>query len=249
MANWDCGGSCHHDGIHCYTVNGGVANHYGSGIYIYNNRFDGTVGTDNTSWLFMEGGTGPSSTPCADSTSPIYIFNNYFHPSDHPTNNGVVTASTGRLFFYNNTTVGYSDTTGYAFDCCSSNNGLGAAENNIWSTVDHQGGMETSDFNPIDYNIYADMRGVMMAPFTCNGTGTTSFSAYQAACGEVHGKSVSTADLNSDGSLQANSPAIGAGVNLTPLCTGYLVPLCSDINGNPRPASGAWDAGAFQASG
>jgi hypothetical protein len=33
--------------------------------------------------------------------------------------------------------------------------------------------------------------------------------------------------------------------NLTSLCTGYLVPLCSDINGNPRPSSGPWQAGAY----
>jgi hypothetical protein len=33
--------------------------------------------------------------------------------------------------------------------------------------------------------------------------------------------------------------------NLTSLCSGYLVPLCSDINGNPRPSTAPWSAGAF----
>lgn len=37
--------------------------------------------------------------------------------------------------------------------------------------------------------------------------------------------------------------------NLTSLCSGYLMPLCSDINGNPRPASGGWQAGAYQYAG
>jgi len=35
------------------------------------------------------------------------------------------------------------------------------------------------------------------------------------------------------------------GTNLTSLCSGYLAPLCQDINGNPRPSSGAWQAGAY----
>jgi len=34
--------------------------------------------------------------------------------------------------------------------------------------------------------------------------------------------------------------------NLTPLCTGSLTPLCSDINGHARPSSGGWEAGAYQ---
>jgi hypothetical protein len=42
--------------------------------------------------------------------------------------------------------------------------------------------------------------------------------------------------------LQAGSPAIGAGANLTSL--GQIF-LDSDKNGNSRPSSGAWDVGAF----
>lgn len=37
--------------------------------------------------------------------------------------------------------------------------------------------------------------------------------------------------------------------NLTSLCNGYLVPLCSDIYGVPRPTSGGWQAGAFDPPG
>ena len=56
-----------------------------------------------------------------------------------------------------------------------------------------------------------------------------------------------TLNLNSDGTPTANSPVLYGGVNLTSLCTGLLKPLCSDLNGDPRPATGNWDAGAFQA--
>lgn len=41
--------------------------------------------------------------------------------------------------------------------------------------------------------------------------------------------------------------ASGSGTaNLTSLCSGNFAALCSDINGNARPASGGWQAGAYQ---
>ena len=44
---------------------------------------------------------------------------------------------------------------------------------------------------------------------------------------------------NGDFHLQSNSPAIGAGVNLSALFTG-------DLAGNTRPRTGAWDIGAHE---
>jgi hypothetical protein len=44
----------------------------------------------------------------------------------------------------------------------------------------------------------------------------------------------------------SNSTVTFAGTNLTSLCSGVLVALCSDINGVARPATGNWDAGAYQ---
>jgi hypothetical protein len=43
----------------------------------------------------------------------------------------------------------------------------------------------------------------------------------------------------------ASGSAAGAGVNLTSVCAGDLAPLCKDMLGNPRPASGSWSAGAY----
>ena len=40
----------------------------------------------------------------------------------------------------------------------------------------------------------------------------------------------------------------GGTANLTSLCSGNLTALCSDINGNARPSTGGWQAGAFQFS-
>lgn len=37
----------------------------------------------------------------------------------------------------------------------------------------------------------------------------------------------------------------GTTMNLTSVCSGVLVALCSDINGNARPTTGGWQAGAY----
>jgi len=51
---------------------------------------------------------------------------------------------------------------------------------------------------------------------------------------------------------QSGSAAIGLGTNLTSTCSGQPTPglgaLCSDANGNARPSSGAWTAGAYNAA-
>jgi hypothetical protein len=52
--------------------------------------------------------------------------------------------------------------------------------------------------------------------------------------------------LDSQGHPLAGSPVAGAGTNLTSLCSGQLVPLCSDKEGKPRPTTGAWDVGAYE---
>ncbi len=68
--------------------------------------------------------------------------------------------------------------------------------------------------------------------------GNESNSAYSA-----------TAALSNLFVPQSGSPAIGKGANLTGTCSGQATPglgaLCKDKAGNPRPASGAWDVGAF----
>src|SRR5579883_607678 len=103
----------------------------------------------------------------------------------------------------------------------------------------------------------------------CNGTGTT--------CNNLGGNLAQTlAQANSAGytasqlyaysPTASNSPTVGIGTNRTASCSGNVAGLCSDatcpsydsVNHrvvmrtvNARPASGAWDAGAyeFQASG
>ena len=83
-----------------------------------------------------------------------------------------------------------------------------------------------------DYNAYASPdTGNCFPTFNCN------FAQYQATGKDVH----SVFTLNG----ATGSNAAKAGTNLTSLCVGDLIALCSDINGNPRPTTGAWDAGAL----
>src|SRR5262249_39964985 len=77
-AAWDwqttANGEYHHDGIHCYTTAGGLPKHI-TDLYIYDNRFFNMGHQDSTAQVFIEGGSGPGTTPCADQTSNIWLFN------------------------------------------------------------------------------------------------------------------------------------------------------------------------------
>lgn len=84
----------------------------------------------------------------------------------------------------------------------------------------------------------------------------SSFNAWKTISGETSSSLVVNTSkgvlINSDGSLPDTSAAIKAGVNLFSTCNGQPNPglgaLCSDANGNPRPTSGSWDAGAYSSA-
>ena len=90
------------------------------------------------------------------------------------------------------------------------------------------------------------------------GTFEGSFNSWKSACGCDSDSIVSSftgALLNSDGSPQAGSPVIGAGVNLTTLAVNELSSLQNDTTKGDtrsplvRPTSGKWDIGAYQYGG
>lgn len=245
-ANWDTvSAAYHHDGLHCYTYGGQGPAHY-AGMYIYDNRFDGATGADMTSHVFIEGGTGPSATPCADATSPIFIFNNVLSAST-VINNGLMDPASGEPHVYNNTFIGHSTQGG---SCYTSNSDASheVFQNNVLTTCD---GLMYNNALGIylpgspDYNVYAD--GGENA-FIC-GTAYDAFGQFRRwqACvhSDNHSRTAGTARLTQVGELERGSPARGAGKNLTYLCRGALVPLCFAIDGRRRPRSGPWDAGAY----
>ena len=105
----------------------------------------------------------------------------------------------------------------------------------------------------LDYNICSNYitSGNKAFNWTFNGVQTTTdvFATWQGLSGEgTHSSMVASANLDPTGKPQAGSPAIGVGANLTSLCVGALVPLCTDYAGVSRPASGPWTIGAFQVS-
>lgn len=277
-ANWDTtADTFHHDGLHCFSEDAVYYTPHYNGFYIYDNRFDGSIGNDMTSQIFLEGGS--SSTPCSDSTSNIWIFNNVL--SGSPSNATVEPSPLPNTNVINNTATSGSFN-GSA--CYTGAGGLGEFENNIadlCGTAVENGynGVSAVTGGSADYNLYADSGGTGGNEFVWGGTNgvggfySDNFATWQGACGcDGHSKQIdntnhTAADLNSDLSLESDSPAIGMGINLYSLCSGqpnpglgalctsYSGPSTSDpsvgvnlVSGNTRPSSGPWDIGAYQYS-
>jgi hypothetical protein len=237
MGAWDAcdsGNNCHHDGIHCFFGPGSGASFADS--YIYDNTFDGTVGTNATAWVYLESN---GDSPCANSSSKWYIFNNIFTSSDQVSTNPYVTMATGtvpnKAYLYNNT---FSGPGGGHYG----NNGAACSDISVDFENNAVGGC--AQFNGAgsgvtDFNAYA-FQSAATNCWPVSG-GTCNFASWQAAGHDSHGRFAPAGAVGSN--------TAGAGTNLTSLCTGGLAPLCSDIGGNPRPASGAWSAGAGTLSG
>jgi hypothetical protein len=232
MGPWDAcdvaGNNCHHDGIHCFFGPGAGAHFPGS--YIYNNRWDGTLGGNTTSWIYLEAN---SSSPCADSTSKWYLFNNVFSSSDVVSTNpylgssGSVNAPT---YLYNNTFDGpgaghYGNNQSACVYASKTfeNNAVGGCSRLV-----------ELDASLVDFNAYAETSGGnCWANVGCN------FPAWQATGRDPHSV------YNAAAATGTNTSSVAT--NLTSLCQSdpNLAPLCADINGNPRPTTGNWNAGAF----
>ena len=247
FANWDDNNDeNHHDGIHCFGLN------FSNGsLYIYNNLFDGNMGTNLTGAIYGEGG-------CATPSAQIYMFNNVVKLSNSNCCGGVG-MSVGHTYSWNNTVLSYSSS--------ASNTGLlgcyqlvgdparnCSVENNVASTSNQLANWARGNFDAgsPDYNVYADCQGG--GCFSAGGAGQcgqdfsfAQFSNYLTCTNaEKHSIAVASAKLNPNGSPQTGSPVLGAATNLTNLCKGNLKPLCSDIKGALRPIRMRPDAGAFQ---
>ena len=143
MGNWDAETSSgglpyHHDGIHCFGPENGATY---NGLYIYDNRFDGTVGQlAPTAQIFLEGNYGSTGdTPCAAVGSQVDVFNNIFGSTDYPTSNGYLETSQPGGGVYNNTVIGVNNThnIGSCFGYRQNASGTTVAfQNNLLSTCD-----------------------------------------------------------------------------------------------------------------
>lgn len=265
---WDTGttGAYHHDGVHLFAYVSGAydATTFIHDVYMYNNHFSGNWGPINvTAHIFQE-----------YNIKNVWIFNNLFDCSANQCDSGIVYGGIN-MHFWNNTLFGITEAgcianvTAYGYSSGECNNGAltvtGSTtlsqQNNVWTTGEilpeitatDEGGSNPTTIAALSNNVYMNGGGTGGNPWNWQGTPKSSISAWNTASGETNDVYSATNTVNSGTlTLQAGSPAIGAGVNLHSTCNGQPNPglgaLCSDYNGNSRPSSGAWDAGAINSS-
>jgi hypothetical protein len=179
----------------------------------------------------------------------FYIYNNRLVNDSvaHKPNDGFIYGVPQASFAFNNTILG-SGVNVIGIFLGIGNGANVTIENNLISTAS-QFIAAISPIRQIDYNSYMATVTSGCASFLYGGgpcSGQANFAAWKAACScDAHGAYNASNSVNSDGTLQANSPARGAGVNLTSL---GIAGLNIGANGVARPATGAWDVGAYQTS-
>ena len=227
--------STHPDGIEC----NGISDGYTGCVHtlVYNN----TVYDQSQNIYFNGLGT-------AAEDADIWIFNNvvYTNPVSSTGVNLATSMVCCNINLYNGATV-------YIL-----NNTLGNSQNGFMSIflqsfsdahvknniIDNLTGVglqvpDSSVVAELDYNLY---NGPTLVQW--NGTSLNTIAAVRSSTGfESHGLAGNPL-INPfpTATLQAGSPAIGAGVNLTSL---GVTQLDSDIIGDARSNSGAWDIGAY----
>jgi Right handed beta helix region len=236
----------HPDGIECNNSADGITEcpH----TLIYNN----TVKNQNQN-IYIDG------LGSASADNDIWIVNNVVY--NDPTSTTGVSMATGTssqiilnvgtsAYILNNTiggTVAYFDIC--LGDCTGGNNTSWAynnvhIKNNIIINSLYIGlwTYPSSSVVEMDNNIYFN-NSTAMVHWGATGN-LNSIATLRSTTGmETNGQSANPL-INAfpAATLQATSPAIGAGANLTSLGQSFLN---SDKNGTPRPSSGAWDVGAF----
>jgi hypothetical protein len=206
----------------------------GTTTYVYNNiiRHSG-CGGGSTLWLL--GNANCSSCVTYAYNNVIYDTAGDFDPVDMPIGNHPGNP-TGTFYLYNNTLeAGGADA-------------MGNGETPPRATVSY------SNNHFINVNSPCLATGVTC---TNSGTNVTQTAGQAATAGYTSSQTYAYSPTSS------SSPTVGAGSNLTSLCSGNLVTLCSDTTyatydsvkhvvvlrqAVPRPASGAWDVGAYQLS-
>ena len=251
---WDTPGcSYHQDGMHFFGVAGSSMN----GVYVSNNYFYGNWGTCPTGWIFVEAsGAGTpanmsnsywwNNVGIVSSSSPIVNTNGWFNISS-----GV----SGVTQVINNTIIGPKSTDNTLCFTLMGITGLTFQNNTIQSCGDPVR-IDNSPAAAIDYNFYGSSCGNGNNCFIWNGSFTGSFSSWKTSCAcDSHSVQNNNPLLNSDGSLQTNSPVATVGTNLTSKATGNLLSLANDTTLGAtrtpvaRPGTGAWAAGAYSSGG
>jgi len=254
--NWDdpVNNPYHHNRIMMYqngTPSSSDAYEY---VYIYNNLMDGNMGCCSTSDVFFD--VGPFIN--------TYLFNNittnvgqaYHVDNDYFTLGG---GTLDTIWLYNNTSLGAGGSTETG-GCIGFMGTTITLQNNIAADCNTLIPASESTTLTASNNLYGAGGaggGGGGWIWQWNSTNCTTLSCWQSATstdttGTAYYASFSSLKVNSDGTLQAGSPAISGGANLYGVCSGQPNPglgaLCYDMAGNARPSSGAWDLGAYNSS-
>jgi hypothetical protein len=239
----------HTDGIITYggTPGGQIVDN------IFNNTF--VNGDFQTAAIYCTYGVGEGGSACN-------VYNNVFDMTDYP--NLVVAVGlansasyeTGPYAVYNNTFIdveqGISTAQVGAADLSLENNIFDSTTNSQASFYVANSGSLTSLLTASDYNNFYGGRGLSFygTSWYCwpqtggnpTGCGASYNGPWASTAFDNH--SISGNPNLSGYLLTSGSPAIGAATNLTSLCS-TIAPLCYDAAGNARPATGAWDVGAY----
>lgn len=250
---------CHTDGIILYQPS---TNSTAFAPLVYSNYIYGDLGQGSaTGFVYCTYGGiagGSNGTSCN-------IFNNLLVQIQHAgrtTSNGpwalVTGTSTSNHVIVNNTVAGWASSGSFTAGIVDSSSG-DRIENNLYENFGHA--FETYWLpDPTaavtnwteDYNIWFNVSQAGASQWAANQNNGHfySYATWQGA-GYGYDAHSLTADPLLLGSYTPNvgSPAIHAGTNLTSLCSGNLTALCTDKAGASRPASGAWDIGAYQFTG
>jgi hypothetical protein len=250
-SNWDTTvGAFHHDGLHFYMTTSGAS----IATEVYNNTFDGNWGNNATAFVYQE-----FSFP-----NNFDFFNNVL--------NGA--ASTAMLRMHTASSEG-GEWSNNTFICANVNGSQGASPtiSGLTGTVNFRnnafvncnqflhlstGGGPATPTGVWDYDVYmtANGGGSYAGPWGDGSSSYSTIAAFKTGCScDSHSAYFASNTLNSNGSPTSSFPGIAAGsnpgVNLTSIATGNLAALASSTtNGGQqaavaRPASGAWDVGAF----
>jgi hypothetical protein len=247
-ANWDCGGGCHHDGIHVFGIAGNTIDDFN----VYNNYFTGNWGASPTGFIFIEGGGSSAASHVINSS----YYNNVgvVPPGATINTNGWfgIFSGSGNTQVYNNTIIGGAATDNEAcFNIGSVHNFT--FKNNVVERCGNpvQFGFLTGT-NNINNNFYGTSCQNSNNCFVWNNGFTGNFTNWKATCAcDSASTQTNSILLNTDGSPQVGSPIINAGPNLTSTATGSLAALQFDTSkGNTRaptarPTTGNWTEGAY----
>jgi hypothetical protein len=242
-ANWNDSPSpynFHHDGVMVYAGQTGTSV---SNLQVYGNTYSGDFGS-GTGMNYLDNLSGGG-------TISGTFFNNLVALSGTTGTTGGNAAITAQnedgqspvsVKAYNNTLIGVGTMYGFWLE---GPNVTADLRNNIidnWGTLFYVSGGATVP-SVMDYNDwYAPVIGGN-GIWDVNGAGYNTLSSWQNATGLDMHSAVGNPNLSGTYALQAGSPAIGAGANLTTL---DITALDSDRAGNVRPSTGPWDVGAYQ---